>query len=91
MVVAGGDVRVKTSSYAGEIRGASHVSDTALPPKSMLEELLVGYDNVDIEKRIRHDNSIFVEKVRPIYSITKERRSNGVLESNREDMGKNQW
>ena len=56
----------------------------------MLSELLFGIGNVDKETRLRNGNSSVVELVRPINSVTMERRMGGFLESNREGSGINQ-
>ena len=58
--------------------------DTALFLKSTLDGLLFGSGNVEIETRIRNDNSSVVEHVRSINSDSQDRMSNGFLESNRE-------
>ena len=79
------------SSYAGKIRDVPHGLDTSRPLKSMSPELLFGNGNVDVATRIRIDNSIVVEHVHSIYSVSKERRSNGCLESNRAWMWANPW
>ena len=59
--------------------------------KSLLERLLFGCANFDISTRIRNGNSSFIEHARSINSITAERRLNGFLESNREEIGINEW
>ena len=40
---------------------------------------------------IRRDNSSVAEHVHPISSVTEGRRLNGLLESNREELGNNAW
>ena len=47
--------------------------------------------NVDIDTRIRSDNSSVVEHVRSINTVAKERMPNGLLESNRGEMETNPW
>ena len=54
--------------------------------KSMLGELFTGSGNVDIETRVRSDNSSVVENAQPTNTVTKNRRLNGLLESNREEL-----
>ena len=51
----------------------------------------MGNGNIDIGAIIRNDNSIVVEHVRPINSVTQERRSNGSVESNREESETKPW
>ena len=65
------------------VKVASRGTDTDRSPTSTLSELLFGNWNIDIEARIRDDNSGVVEHVRPINSVTKGRRSHGFLGSNR--------
>ena len=65
--------------------------DAARFLKSALEELLFGNENVDIETRIRNDNSSVVAHVHSIGPIAKERGFDGFLERNREDLGANPW
>ena len=60
----------------------------ALFLKSMLSELLDVDENVDIVARIRNDNSSVVDHVHSIKSVTRGRRLDGFLETNRERMWK---
>ena len=60
------------------------VSDTARFLKSALLALMHGNENVGIETRIRNDNASVVENVHSANSVTKERRLNGFLGSNRD-------
>ena len=60
---ATGSLRAGTPSYAVDIQSAFHGFDTDRFLKSMLAELLLGNENVDIETRIRNDNSIVAEHV----------------------------
>ena len=71
----------------GGIQAALHGFDAARFLKSMLAALLLGNGNIYNKTRIMGDNSIVVEHVHSINSATKERRSNGFLESNREGVG----
>ena len=57
----------------------------------MVSVLLFGNGDVGIETRIRNDNPCVVAHVRPINSVTKERMSNGFLESNRAGPETNHW
>ena len=59
------------------MHGAFRGFDAARFLKSSLSELLPANENIDIAARIRNDNSSFVEHVRPIRSVTKERRLDG--------------
>ena len=58
-----------TSSYEGEIQAAFFGPDTARFLKSMCAELLFVNWIIDIETRIRIDNSIVVKHVHPINSV----------------------
>ena len=60
-----------TSSYAVEIQAAYRGFDTARFLKITLSEFLYGNGDVDIETRIRKDNSIVVDHVHSISSVTK--------------------
>ena len=51
--------------------------------------ILFGNEKVEIEKRSRCDNSIVVENVHSINSVTKARRFYGLLDSNRAESGTN--
>ena len=51
----------------------------------------MGKENIDIETRIRNDNSIVVEHVHSINAVTKERGPNGLLGDNRGGLGTNPW
>ena len=73
---------VATSSYAGEIRDAFHVLDTARYLKSLVYAVLFGNENIYIETRIRNDNASFVDHAHSLNSATKERWLIGRLESN---------
>ena len=59
--------------------------------KSTQSGLLFGNGNVDIGARIRNGNSSVVGHVRPINSVTKERRSGVFLESNKVESRANPW
>ena len=61
--------------------------DTSRFLESMSASLMFGNGNVEIDTGIRSDNAVVVDHVRPINSVTKERRSNVFLESNREEPG----
>ena len=58
------DLRVETSSYAGEIQAAFRGFDTVLFLRSLLAGLLIGNENVDVWAKVRNDNPIVVEHVR---------------------------
>ena len=51
----------------------------------------MGNGNIDIETRFRNGNSSVVEHVHSINSVTKERRPNGLLESNGGELEANPW
>ena len=57
----------------------------------MLAELLFGNENIDIGAMIRNDNSIVVENVHTVNSVTKNRMINGALGSNRAELGNKPW
>ena len=79
-----------TSSYACEIQAAFRCFGDARFLKISPSELRAN-ENVDIETRIRNDNSIVVEHVHSINSVTKERRMRGLVGSNIEELDINQW
>ena len=64
---------------------------TARFVKSMSAGLMFGNENAQIETGMRNDNSSAVDHVHSIRSVTKDRRSNGFLESNREELETNSW
>ena len=77
---------------SGERRTCTHTYQRPRRPpgfflKSTLSELLFRNGNIDIETRIRNDNSSVVEHVHSINAVAKGRRLNGFLESNMEGMG----
>ena len=84
---SGESLGISTSSYAGEIQAAFRGLDTPRFLKSTLSEFLFGNGSIEIETRIRNDNSSDVEHVHPIKSVTQERRLNGTRERNREEYG----
>ena len=84
-----GILRVETSSYSGKIEDSFLGFDTARFVKSTLYGLVSGNGIVEIETSTRNDNSSVVEHVHSINSVTKERRSDGFLESNRDGSGAN--
>ena len=58
---------------------------------SMLEGLVYGNGDIEIETRIRNDSAIAVEHVHWIDSAAKGRRLGGFLESNIEESGGHPW
>ena len=80
---SGKSLAVATSSYAGEIQDVFRGFDTARFLKSTLSALLFGDGNRSIWARMPSDNSSVVGNALSINSATKERMSNGCLESNR--------
>ena len=68
---------------------AFHGVDTARFLQGTLAVLHSGNTNIDIGARIQNDNSIVVAHVLPINSASQERRPNGLLESNREELATN--
>ena len=52
---------------------------------------LTPHGNIDIETRIRNDNSSVAEHVHSINSVMKERRTNGSSGSNRGELETNHW
>ena len=79
------------SSYTWGIRAAFRGFDTSRRLKSMLSEMLFCSENVEIGTRIRDDNSCVVEHAHSTNSTEKDRRLNGFLESNREELQTNPW
>ena len=63
----------------------------SFPKEGMPSELLLRNENVDIETRIRNDNTIDVEHAHSINSVSNGRRSIGCLESNRAEQEPNPW
>ena len=86
----GKSLRISTCGYAGQIQDAFRVCDTYLLLTSVLSEFIFGNGNVALATRIRKDNSVVVEHVHSINSVTKERRLDGLLES-REDPETDPW
>ena len=74
---------VETSSHSGEIRAFYYDLDNALFINRLLSELY-GNEGCDIGTSAKTDNSSVVENVHSTNSVTNERRSNCLLDSNRE-------
>ena len=75
-----------TSSYAEKIQASFLGFDKYRFLKSTLAELLHGNGDIELGARIRHDSSIVVSHVHPINSAAKDRRLNGFLVSNIEEL-----
>ena len=83
--------RVPTSSYAGEIKALSYAFDVTRMLNGILEELLYGNIGVRMPTYVRNDNSAVAYQVDSANTATNEKRINGFLESNRDELEQNKW
>ena len=65
--------------------------DMARMLKGLLDELTFGNMVVEIPTYVRNDNSDASYHVDAVNTVTNEKRLNGFLESNREELGRNNW
>ena len=59
--------------------------------KCLLSELTFGVSGAEIPTYVRNDNSDAVYQVDPVNTVTNEKRLNGFLASNREELEQNNW
>ena len=81
--------RVSTSSYAGEIQALFYGPDMAGMSKVLLAELTSVNMGVEIPTYVRNDNSVAAYRADSVNTVKGEKRPNGLLESNRDELGKN--
>ena len=57
----------------------------------LLPELIFGYIGVEIPTYVRNDNCAILYQVESVKSVSNEKRPNGSLGGNREELERNHW